>query len=136
MLQLQPGERKVIKAAGEVDISTQYLRNIYTIPTQYLHNIYAISTRYLRRTCLGSCRACTPGPAAAWAGHTGTPTPARWSPSPHCRGTGAHITISHAHDHTYVHTPPGFTRRLGQASWTSCSDPSARGTRASTSAGV
>ena len=29
MLQLQPGERKVIKAAGEVDISTQYLRNIY-----------------------------------------------------------------------------------------------------------
>ena len=83
MLQLQPGERKVIKAAGEVDISTQYLRNIY-----------AISTRYLRRTCLGSCRACTPGPAAAWAGHTGIPTPARWSPSPHCRGTGAHITIS------------------------------------------
>ena len=37
MLQLQPGERKVIKAAGEVDISTQYLRNIYT----YLHCIYA-----------------------------------------------------------------------------------------------
>ena len=30
MLQLQPGERKVIKAAGEVDISTQYLR-IYTV---------------------------------------------------------------------------------------------------------
>ena len=34
MLQLQPGERKVIKAAGEVDISTQYLHNIYTISTQ------------------------------------------------------------------------------------------------------
>ena len=80
MLQLQPGERKVIKAAGEVDISTQYLRIHLSI--------------YLRRTCLGSCRACTPGPAAAWAGHTGTPTPARWWPSPHCRGTGAHITIS------------------------------------------
>ena len=31
MLQLQPGERKVIKAAGEVDISTKYLRMYLSI---------------------------------------------------------------------------------------------------------